>query len=84
MTDNTVRDEVLAIINQEIAGTRAEAAAESDLVRQGVMARHARIREEVAEEEAQAIAEEIAESRQTAGSPSSGDRISRGGPQGAG
>ncbi|WP_197672114.1 ribbon-helix-helix protein, CopG family [Alloactinosynnema sp. L-07] len=66
MTDSTARDAVLATINQQIAETRAEAEVQRDPAKRDRMSRHARIREEVAEEEAEAIAEEIAEGQQAA------------------
>lgn len=61
MNDNTVKDQVFAAIQKEIADQRAAAETERDPVKRDRLARHARLREEVAEEEAEAIATEIAE-----------------------
>jgi len=66
MNDNTVKDKVFAAIQEEIADQRAAAEAEEDPVKRDRLARHARLREEIAEEEAEAIATEMAESQQAA------------------
>lgn len=61
MSDNTAKDEALAAIQEEIAAKRAAAETERDPVKRDRLSRHARLREEVAEEEAEAIAAETAE-----------------------
>ncbi|WHT20732.1 ribbon-helix-helix protein, CopG family [Crossiella sp. CA-258035] len=66
MTDKTTRDEALAAIRQEIADQRNAAEAEADPVKRERRSRHARLREEVAAEEAEAIAAEVAENQQAA------------------
>lgn len=60
------KDEVLASLRTEIAQLREQAAAESDPARQADRLRLADAREAVIEDEAEAIAEEIAESEQQA------------------
>lgn len=66
MSDNKVKDQVLVAIKEEIAAKRAAADVEHDPVKRDRLLRHARLREEVAEEEAEAIAVEAAESQQAA------------------
>ncbi|MGW0521552.1 ribbon-helix-helix protein, CopG family [Crossiella sp. NPDC003009] len=66
MTDKTTRDEALAAIRQEIADQRSAAEAEADPVKRERRSRHAQLREEVAAEEAEAIAAEVAENQQAA------------------
>jgi predicted HicB family RNase H-like nuclease len=66
MTENTTQDQALAAIREEIAGKRAAAKTESDPVKRARLLRHAQLREEIAEEEAEAIAAESAENQQTA------------------
>ncbi|WP_436491774.1 ribbon-helix-helix protein, CopG family [Actinokineospora sp. HUAS TT18] len=65
MTDGT-RDQVLATIHGEVAEQHAAAAAEQDPVKRDRLSRHARIREEIADEEAEAIAAEVADNQQAA------------------
>ena len=60
------KDEVLAKLREEIAGQRRAAEAEPDLGRRERMLRDADTREDLAEDEAEAIAHEIAESAQQA------------------
>lgn len=60
------KDEVLAKLRAEIAQLREHAAAESDPTRQADRLRMADARDAVIEEEAEAIAAEIAESEQQA------------------
>lgn len=66
MTDDTAQNQALAAIQQEIAAKRAAAETERDPVKRDRLSRHARLREEVAEEEAEAIAAEAAENQQAA------------------
>ena len=66
MTDNTVQNETLATIQQEIAAKRAAADTEHDPIKRDRLSRHVRLREEIAEEEAEAIAAETVENQQTA------------------
>jgi hypothetical protein len=66
MSDNPVKDQVFVAIQEEIADKRVAAETESDPVKRDRLARHARLREGVAEEEAEAIATEIAENQQAA------------------
>jgi predicted DNA binding CopG/RHH family protein len=66
MNDNTAEDQALAAIQEEIAAQRAAAEDERDPVKRDRLFRHARLREEVAEEEAEAIAAETAENQQAA------------------
>lgn len=66
MTEQDAQSDVLTTIRDEIAAARAAAEADTDPgVRQRRLERAA-IREEVAEEEADAIVEEIAENKETA------------------
>ncbi|GAA2803987.1 ribbon-helix-helix protein, CopG family [Crossiella cryophila] len=66
MTDKTTQDEALVAIRQEIADKRASAETEPDPVKRERRVRHARLREEIAAEEAEAIAAESAENQQAA------------------
>ena len=66
MNDKTAKDHALAAIQEEIAAKRAAAETERDPVKRDRLSRHARLREQVAEEEAEAIAAETAESQQAA------------------
>lgn len=56
------KDEVLARLGEEIAEQRQAAAAEPDPDRREQMLRDADTREDLADDEAEAVAEEIAES----------------------
>jgi predicted DNA binding CopG/RHH family protein len=60
------RERVLATIRSEIAADRAAALAQADPVARARLLERAGIRDELAEEEAEAIAEEIAENKETA------------------
>ena len=60
------REEVLAGIRQEIAEQRDAAQNEPDSAKRDRMLRHARSREGLAEEEAEAIAADIADNEQSA------------------
>jgi predicted HicB family RNase H-like nuclease len=64
--DAMTRDEVLAKLREEIAGLRRAADAETDPARRADRLRAADAREAVIEDEAEAIATEIAENQQTA------------------
>lgn len=66
MSEETTREQALAGVGEEIAAKRAAAETEQDPVRRARLARHARLREEIAEEEAEAIAAESAENQQAA------------------
>lgn len=66
MNDKTAKDQALAAIQEEIAAKRAAAEAERDPVKRDRLFRHVRLREGVAEEEAEAIATETAENEQAA------------------
>jgi hypothetical protein len=66
MTEPMSREQVLARIQQEIAEQRDAARREPDPVKRDRMLRHSRSREDLAEEEADSIAAEIAENQQTA------------------
>jgi predicted HicB family RNase H-like nuclease len=68
MTDDeaTTKDEVLAKLREEIVELRRQADAEPDPARRADRMRLADAREAVIEDEAEAIADEIAESQQTA------------------
>ncbi len=58
------KNEVLARLREEIAELRRAAAAELDAGRRAQMLRDADTREDLAEDEAEAIAEEVSESAQ--------------------
>jgi predicted DNA binding CopG/RHH family protein len=60
------REQVLAGIQEEIAEQEAAARRETDPVKRERMLRHARSREDYAEEEADAVAADIAENEQSA------------------
>ncbi|MFI9384716.1 hypothetical protein [Kutzneria sp. NPDC052558] len=60
------REQILETIREEIATQRAAAESERDPVERERILRHARIREDVAEDEAEAIEAEIAENQQSA------------------
>jgi predicted DNA binding CopG/RHH family protein len=68
MTDDDAmtKDEVVAKLREEIAELRRRAEAELDPARRADRMRHADAREAVIEDEAEAIADEIAENQQTA------------------
>jgi hypothetical protein len=66
MTEQMTRDQVLAGIREEVAEQRDAALREADPAKRGRMLRHARSREDLAEEEAEAIAADIAENEQQA------------------
>lgn len=66
MNDSTTKDQALAAIQEEVAAKRAAAETERDPVKRDRLLRHARLREQVAEEEAEAIAAEAAENQQAA------------------
>jgi hypothetical protein len=66
MSSNTAIDQALAAIKEEIAAKRAAADVERDPAKRDRLRRHARLREEVAEEEAEAIAAEAVENQQAA------------------
>jgi predicted HicB family RNase H-like nuclease len=66
MTDDTTKEQALAAVRGEIAVKRAAAENESDPVKRDRLLRHARLRDEIAEEEAEAIAEEASENQQAA------------------
>lgn len=65
MTERMTREHVLAAIHQEIADLKEVAHQETDQAKRDRMLRHARTREDLAEEEAEAIVAEIAENEQT-------------------
>nr|WP_198151592.1 hypothetical protein [Kibdelosporangium sp. MJ126-NF4]CEL16715.1 hypothetical protein [Kibdelosporangium sp. MJ126-NF4]CTQ92056.1 hypothetical protein [Kibdelosporangium sp. MJ126-NF4] len=64
--NDTVKDQTLTAIREEIATMRKAAEAEQDPAKRDRLLQHAQIREEVAEEEAEAIATEVAENQQSA------------------
>jgi predicted DNA binding CopG/RHH family protein len=66
MTEHMTREQVLAGILQEVAEQRDAAQEEADPVKRERMLRHARSREDLVEEEADAIAADIADNEQTA------------------
>jgi predicted DNA binding CopG/RHH family protein len=66
MTEPMSREQVLAGIQEEIAEQEAAARRETDPVKRERMLRHARSREDYAEEEADAVAADIAENEQSA------------------
>jgi hypothetical protein len=66
MTEPMSREEVLAGIRQEIAEQVAAAEHEADPIKRDRMLRHARSREDLAEDEVEAIAADIAENEQAA------------------
>jgi len=66
MTEPMSREQVLAGIRQEIAEEESAAQRETDPIRRDRKLRHARSREDYAEEEADAIAADIAENEQAA------------------
>lgn len=66
MTEPMSREQVLAGIRGEIAEQEASARREADPVRRERMLRHARSRQNHAEEEADAVAADIAENEQSA------------------
>ena len=66
MTEGMTREQILETIREEIATQRAAAEAERDPVERDRILRHAQIREDVAEDEAEAIEAEIAENQQSA------------------
>ena len=66
MTDDSTQEQALAVIRQEIAAHQVAAEAEKDPVKRERLQRHARLRAEIAEEEAEAIAAETAENQQAA------------------
>lgn len=66
MSEPMTREEVLAGIRQEIAEQRDAVQHEPDSAKRDRMLRHARSREGLAEEEAEAIAADIADNEQSA------------------
>jgi predicted HicB family RNase H-like nuclease len=66
MTDSSAHDQALAAIRQEIAAKRTAAESEHDPVKRARLSRHVQLREEVADEEAEAIAAEAAAEAQAA------------------
>ena len=66
MTEPMSREQVLAGIRQEIAEEENAARREPDAVKRERMVRHARSREDYADEEADAIAADIVENEQAA------------------
>jgi len=66
MTEPMTREQVIAGIRREVAEQRDAARRESDGVERDRLLRHARTREDLVEEEADAIVAEIAENGQTA------------------
>jgi GAF domain-containing protein len=66
MSNKTAIDQALAAIREEVAAKRAAADVERDPIKRDRHRRHARLREEVAEEEAEAIAAEAVENQQAA------------------
>lgn len=64
MSEQMTREQVLAGIVQGVAEQREAARQETDPVKRDRMLRHAKLREDLAEEEAEAIALEIAENQQ--------------------
>jgi predicted DNA binding CopG/RHH family protein len=66
LIEHMTREQVLAGILHEVAEQRNTAQEEADPVKRERMLRHARSREDLAEEEADAIAADIADNEQTA------------------
>jgi predicted DNA binding CopG/RHH family protein len=66
MSEQMTREQVLVGILQEVAEQRDAAQQEPDPVKRDRMLRHARSREDLAEDEAEAIAADIAENEQAA------------------
>lgn len=66
MTDDATKEQALAAIQEEIAIKRAAAENESDPIKRERLLRHAQLRDEIAEEEAAAIAAEANENQQAA------------------
>ncbi|MFC0108964.1 ribbon-helix-helix protein, CopG family [Kibdelosporangium aridum] len=66
MTDDATKEQALAAIQEEIAIKRAAAENESEPVKRARLLRHAQLRDEIAEEEAAAIAAEASENQQAA------------------
>ncbi|SMD21209.1 ribbon-helix-helix protein, CopG family [Kibdelosporangium aridum] len=66
MTDDATKEQALAAIQEEIAIKRAAAENESDPIKRERLLRHAQLRDEIAEEEAAAIAAEASENQQAA------------------
>ncbi|MCE7007683.1 ribbon-helix-helix protein, CopG family [Kibdelosporangium philippinense] len=66
MTDGTTKEQALAAIRAEIAAKRAAAETEDDDAKRERLLRHAQLREEIADEEAEAIAADAADNQQAA------------------